>query len=210
MTDASNASRTLLFDLDAGAFAPDLCALVGAPVGALPAVVDSAGVVGETAEGVADRGPGSATSRRRCSATARAPPGRPSAPTAPAPWCWRARAGERPRPPQGLLATVAWRLGGVTTYALDGTVFVAGDVVRWLRDGLGLIERAADVEALAASVPDAGGVVLVPAFSGLGAPDWDPAARGLVTGPDRRHHAAPTSPGRRWRPSPSRSPTCWG
>ena len=114
----------------------------------------------------------------------------------------------RPSPPQGLLPTVAWRFGGATTYALDGTVFVAGDVVRWLRDGLGLIERAADVEALAASVPDAGGVVLVPAFCGSARPTRTGCARDGHRGSTaltRAHLAAPRS-----RPSPSRSPTCSG
>ncbi|MFI5255523.1 MAG: FGGY family carbohydrate kinase, partial [Candidatus Limnocylindrales bacterium] len=88
-----------------------------------------------------------------------------------------------PEPPQGLLATLAWeRETGGPTYALEGSVFVAGAAVRWLRDGLGLIESVDEVEGLAASVPDAGGVVLVPAFAGLGAPYWDPGARGSLYG----------------------------
>ncbi len=181
VTDASNASRTLLFDLDAGAFAPDLCALAGAPADALPAVVDSAGVVGETAAGVpvaallGDQQAALFGHGARAAGQAKCTYGTGAMVLA-------CTGTARPQPPDGLLATVAWRLGGVTTYALDGTVFVAGDVVRWLRDGLGLIEHAADVEALAASVPDAGGAILVPAFAGLGAPDWDPAARGILTG----------------------------
>jgi len=81
-----------------------------------------------------------------------------------------------------LLSTVAWSLGGTTQYALEGSIFIAGAVVQWLRDGLGLIRSAADVEALAASVEDSGGVVLVPAFTGLGAPHWDPYARGTICG----------------------------
>ena len=81
-----------------------------------------------------------------------------------------------------LLTTVGWQLGGQTTYCLEGAVFVAGSVVQWLRDGLGLIESAAQVEQLARTVPDSGGVYLVPAFVGLGAPYWDPYARGLVIG----------------------------
>ncbi|GDX91108.1 glycerol kinase [Planctomycetia bacterium] len=81
-----------------------------------------------------------------------------------------------------LLSTVAWRIGNRTEYALEGSVFVAGAVVQWLRDGLGIIRRSADVEALAQTVPDNGGVVLVPAFSGLGAPHWDSWARGLIAG----------------------------
>ena len=81
-----------------------------------------------------------------------------------------------------LLTTVAWHLGDRMTYALEGSVFIAGAVVQWLRDGLGLIERSADVERLANSVVDNGGVYLVPAFSGLGAPHWDPSARGTIVG----------------------------
>jgi glycerol kinase len=81
-----------------------------------------------------------------------------------------------------LLTTIAWKFGERTEYALEGSVFVGGAVVQWLRDGLGIIKSAADVEALAASVPDNGGVYLVPAFSGLGAPHWDPYARGILAG----------------------------
>ena len=81
-----------------------------------------------------------------------------------------------------LLTTIAWMLGGRTEYALEGSVFVGGAVVQWLRDGLGIISSAAEVESLAASVPDNGGVFLVPAFSGLGAPHWDPYARGMLLG----------------------------
>jgi glycerol kinase len=81
-----------------------------------------------------------------------------------------------------LLTTVAWKCGGQTEYALEGSVFIAGAVVQWLRDGLGLIRSAAEVEALAASVPDCGGVYFVPAFAGLGAPHWDQYARGAIAG----------------------------
>src|SRR5260221_527190 len=81
-----------------------------------------------------------------------------------------------------LLSTVAWQRGGRTSYALEGSVFIAGAAIQWLRDGLGIIERAADIEALAASVPDTGGVYFVPALSGLGAPYWDPHARGTLLG----------------------------
>ena len=81
-----------------------------------------------------------------------------------------------------MLATVAWRRGAHTTYALEGSVFIAGAAIQWLRDGLGLIERSAEVEPLAASVPDSAGVFFVPALSGLGAPYWDPHARGTIVG----------------------------
>jgi glycerol kinase len=89
-----------------------------------------------------------------------------------------------------LLSTIAWRIGGRTEYALEGSVFVGGAVVQWLRDGLGLFSRSSEVEALAASVPDNGGVAIVPAFAGLGAPYWDPAARGAIVGVTRGTTAA--------------------
>ena len=81
-----------------------------------------------------------------------------------------------------LLTTVAWRIGNTTHYALEGSVFMGGATIQWLRDGLGIIEKSSDVEALAASVSDTGGVYLVPAFAGLGAPHWDPTARGSILG----------------------------
>jgi glycerol kinase len=81
-----------------------------------------------------------------------------------------------------LLTTVAWRLGGATCYALEGSVFIAGAVVQWLRDGLQIIRSSSEVEDLAATVPDSGDVYIVPAFAGLGAPHWDPYARGVVIG----------------------------
>ncbi len=84
-----------------------------------------------------------------------------------------------------LLTTVAWRREGETAYALEGSMLMAGAVVQWLRDGLGIIQRSSDVEALAASVPDSGGVVMVPAFAGLGAPRWDQGARGALLGMTR-------------------------
>jgi glycerol kinase len=91
--------------------------------------------------------------------------------------------GEQPTPSRHqLLTTVAWKTQSRTDYALEGSVFVGGAVVQWLRDGLGLIRSSAEIEALAASVPDCGGVYLVPAFAGLGAPHWDPYARGTITG----------------------------
>jgi len=91
---------------------------------------------------------------------------------------------------QRLLSTVAWKVGVQTGYALEGSVFVGGAVVQWLRDGLGLIRSSVEVEALAASVPDNGGVYLVPAFAGLGAPHWDPYARGALVGITRGTQAA--------------------
>ena len=96
----------------------------------------------------------------------------------------------------GLITTIGWGLGGKVTYCLEGSVFIAGAVVQWLRDGLKMIATAADIEKLAASVPDAGGVFLVPAFVGLGAPHWNQGARGTIVGLTRGTTAASTSPGR--------------
>jgi len=90
--------------------------------------------------------------------------------------------GQPIRSRQQLVTTVAWQIGGRTDYALEGSVFIGGAVVQWIRDGLGLVRRAADIEPLAASVADNGGVYLVPAFAGLGAPHWDPYARGTIVG----------------------------
>ena len=88
----------------------------------------------------------------------------------------------RPHPQAGLLGTIAWRLGGRLTYALEGAAFVAGALIQWLRDGLGLLADAAESETLAREVDDSGGVVVVPALAGLGAPHWRPEARGLICG----------------------------
>ena len=109
-----------------------------------------------------------------------------------------------------LLTTVAWRSARAgREYALEGSVFIAGAVVQWLRDGLGSSGRSAEVEALAAAVPDTGGVYLVPAFAGLGAPHWDPYARGTITRAHARHDRGPHRARRPRGASPTRSPTCW-
>src|ERR1041385_6776277 len=89
-----------------------------------------------------------------------------------------------------LLTTIAWKIGNRTEYALEGSIFIAGAVVQWLRDGLGLIKTSAEVESLAAQVPDTGGIYLVPAFAGLGAPHWDQYARGVIAGITRGTTAA--------------------
>jgi glycerol kinase len=107
-----------------------------------------------------------------------------------------------------LLTTIAWQLVGEArpTYALEGTIFVTGAAVQWLSDALGPIRDAAETEALARSVPDNGGVYLVPAFVGLGAPYWDPGARGILTG-SRAAPVEPTSPARSWRRCATRRAT---
>ena len=106
-----------------------------------------------------------------------------------------------------LLTTVAWQIDGMTEYALEGSVFIGGAVIQWLRDSLGVIEASSDVEGFAASVPDNGGVYFVPAFAGLGTPHWDQEARGLIIGLTRGRARA-TSPGRRSNRSLSKRPIC--
>jgi glycerol kinase len=187
VTDPSNASRTLLFDLDSGAWSPELGQLLDVPLAALPTVVPSSGVIGLTdpsafcgleipVAGIA--GDQQAALFGQACFTVGS-----SKSTYGTGAFVLVNTGNVPvRSPGGLLTTVAWDLGDGLVYALEGSVFVAGAAVQWLRDGLGLIATAAQVEALAASVPDTAGVVFVPALTGLGAPDWDPAARGTILG----------------------------
>jgi glycerol kinase len=107
-----------------------------------------------------------------------------------------------------LLSTVGWTVDGRTDYLLEGSVFMGGATVQWLRDGLGIIKQSSDVEALALSVPDSGGVMLVPAFVGLGAPHWDAYARGTIVGMTRGTTAAHIARAA-VEASPTRAPSCW-
>jgi glycerol kinase len=193
-TDPSNASRTLLFDLATGDWDGELLDLFGVPRAMLPAIIPSSGVLGETAPGLFGRPiPIAGVAGDQQAALFGQVCVRPGMAK-----CTYGtgsflllNTGDRPTPSaHGLLTTAAWRIGGRTDYALEGSVFIAGALVQWLRDGLGVIRSAAEIEALAASVPDAGGVVLVPAFAGLGAPHWDPRARGTILGLTRGTTAA--------------------
>ena len=192
-TDASNASRTLLFNLKTGAWDPELLALLKIPAAVLPQVLPSCGIVAETdahwlgasvpiAGWAGDQQ--AALFGQACFA-----PG--MAKNTYGTGCFMLmNTGNQPVASRHkLLSTVAWQ-GPASSkhpmaYALEGSVFMAGATVQWLRDGLQIIDRAADVEALAASVPDTGDVFLVPAFAGLGAPDWDGQARGTLLGMTR-------------------------
>lgn len=187
VTDASNASRTLLMDLATTDWSEELCELFGVPRACLPEIVDSSQVVGQTRgleclpDGIPVAGligdQQGALFGQACFAEGLAK-------------CTYGtgafillNTGAKPVPStHGMLTTVAWRLGGTPTYALEGSAFIAGAAVQWLRDGLTLIEHAAEIESLAAQVPDTGGVVFVPALAGLGAPYWRPHARGLISG----------------------------
>jgi len=194
VTDASNASRTLLFDIHRGNWDDELLGLLAIPRTVLPLVVPSSAVVAETSgELFATRIPiagiggdqQSALFGQRC-----VMPGMVK--NTYGTGCFMLmHTGTRPVHSRNkLLTTTAWRIGGHDEYALEGSVFIAGAVVQWLRDGLGLIKASADVGPLAASVADNGGVYFVPAFAGLGSPHWDPYARGTIIGLTRGTGAA--------------------
>ena len=192
VTDASNASRTMLFDLKTGDWDDDLLTLFGVPRAMLPEVCSSsehygdagifpspvpiAGIAGDQQAalfGQVCTRPGMVKNTYGTG-------------------CFMLmHTGEKPVASRNnLLTTVAWRLGGRTEFALEGSIFIAGAVVQWLRDGLGIIRKSSDIEELAARVPDTQGVYLVPAFAGLGAPHWDPYARGILAGLTRGTTAA--------------------
>ncbi len=185
-TDATNASRTALYDIVAGRWDPELCELFGVPMACLPEVRDSAGDFGMTDPAVLGRaipirgvagdqqaalvgqacfGEGDVKSTYGTGAFLVLNTGR-----------------QLIHSSNRLLGTIAYRLNGAVTYALEGSILSAGAAIQWLCDGLGLAPSAADVQILASSVADAGGVYLVPAFTGLGAPYWDPQARGALLG----------------------------
>ena len=186
LTDASNASRTSLLPLAGSSWDEGLCDLFGVPRGALPEVVDNAGNYGKTLPellggailitGLAGDQQ-SATIGQGC-----LNPGETKATYGTGAFVLANMGGEVPRSGHRLLGTVLYQLGGTRSYALEGSVFVAGSLIKWLRDSLGIIADASETAALAASVPDSGGVVVVPALSGLGAPHWRPEARASITG----------------------------
>jgi len=186
VTDASNASRTLLFNIHTGEWDPQLLELLRIPPALLPEVLASSQVYGETAARfLAARVPISGMAGDQQAALFGQLCDRPGmVKNTYGTGCFMLmHTGDRPVVSgQNLLSTVACRIDGRTEYALEGSVFVAGAAVQWLRDGLGIIRTSGEVEALAASVPDNGGVYLVPAFAGLGAPHWDPYARGALFG----------------------------
>jgi glycerol kinase len=187
VTDVSNASRTMLLNVHTLNWDQQLLDLFGIPRELLPAVVDTSGVIGVT--GRASDLPAGIPVASLVGDQQAALYGQTCFRPGMAKCTYGTGAfllmhcGTQPvAPPPGLLSTVAWRYGGRAYYCLEGSVFVAGAAVRWLRDGLGLIASADETESLARLVPDTGGVVFVPAFAGLGAPYWDPAARGVIIG----------------------------
>ncbi len=185
-TDATNASRTLLFDIHAQAWDDALLRLFDVPPSVLPEVRDSAADFGAASPEVLGQAiPIAGVAGDQQAATAGQAcftPGMTKSTFGTGCFAVMNTGAEAVRSRHRLLTTVAWRLEGEPTYALEGSIFVAGAAVQWLRDGLRAIENAPQTEALAASLSDSGGVYLVPAFTGLGAPHWDPDARGAIFG----------------------------
>ncbi len=181
VTDVTNASRTMLYDIDRGAWDDELCELFGVPRRALPEVRPSAGEVGRTSAGVPIGGI-AGDQQAALFGQACLEPGLGKSTYGTGSFVLVNAGTRRPPAPAGLLTTVAWRIGASTTYALEAAIFVTGAGVQWLRDGLGIIERAADTEPLAASLDSNDGVYFVPALTGLGSPHWDPHARGTIVG----------------------------
>ncbi len=190
VTDASNASRTLLMNLATLAWDAELLDLFGIPKSVLPEIRGSSEVYGTTRglrafpDGVPVAGI-AGDQQAALFGQACFDPGEAKCTYGTGAFLLQ-NTGPAPVPSsRGLLTTVAWKLAGETSYALEGSSFIAGAAVQWLRDGLGLIKKAADVEELAKTVKSTGDVVFVPALAGLGAPHWRPSARGLVAGIDR-------------------------
>jgi glycerol kinase len=194
LTDVTNASRTQLFDIHRGCWDDELLALLRIPRSVLPEVVPSSHVCGDIGPNTFGAGipiAGIAGDQQAALfGQACFQPG--MAKNTYGTGCFMLMAtGAEARPSQNqLLTTIAWKTGPQLEYALEGSVFIAGAAVQWLRDGLGIIRSSAEIEPLAAAVPDNGGVYFVPAFSGLGSPHWDPYARGAIVGITRGTTAA--------------------
>ncbi|HTC59260.1 MAG TPA: glycerol kinase GlpK [Solirubrobacteraceae bacterium] len=217
VTDQSNASRTMLYDIAAGRWAPELLALLDIPERALPRV--SASAAGGSTIGASPAGGNTAATfgmtrpealhghavpvagvagdqQAALFGQACVDPGMGKNTYGTGSFALLNTGFTVPPPQPGLLSTVAWGIGGATTYALEASIFVTGAAVQWLRDGLGVIEQASDTEALAASLEGNDGVYFVPALTGLGSPHWDPHARGTIVGLTRgtgRAHLARAS-----------------
>jgi len=187
VTDATNASRTLLMDLGSLAWDEELCTILGIPQKVLPNIRGCSEIYGHTKNvpGLPDGIPICGIAGDQQAALF----GQACFETGEAKCTYGTGAfllmntGDKPVPSANrLLTTVAWHIDGKTTYALEGSAFIAGSAVKWLRDGLKIIDSASQIEAMALEVPDTGGVTIVPAFVGLGAPHWRSDARGVITG----------------------------
>jgi len=186
VTDVSNASRTMLFNINTLKWDEDLLKLLRVPASMLPEVRSSSEVYGRvsTTLGIGDVPIAGIAGDQQAALFGQMCVSPGLTKNTYGTGCFLLQnTGERPVTSHNrLLSTVAWQVGGKTMYALEGGVFIGGAVVQWLRDGLGIIAKSADVGPLAMTVPDNGGVYLVPAFAGLGAPHWDPYARGTIVG----------------------------
>jgi glycerol kinase len=188
-TDESNASRTMLYDIQQHAWSHEMCALLSIPMNALPEVRNSSGVFATTdVEGIPRGIPISGIAGDQQAALfgqACFTPGTAKNTYGTGSFVLMNVGTTCPSVVDGLLNTVAWRMNDITTYAVEGSIFVTGAAVQWLRDGLHIIDHAKEVEELALSVSDSAGVVMVPALTGLGSPWWDPYARGGIFGISR-------------------------
>ena len=186
-TEPSNACRTLLYDIDALAWSDELADVFGVPRSCLPEVRPSSGRFGVS---VPDRAAGLAVPISGIAGDQQAAlfgqacfdTGMTKNTYGTGSFVLMNLGAEHPPPTEGLLTSVAWDLGGTVAYAMEGAIFVTGAAIQWLRDGLGIIKEAAEIGPLAAGVDDTGGVYVVPAFTGLGSPWWDPYARGAIFG----------------------------
>jgi glycerol kinase len=187
VTDASNASRTLLFDIGRGVWSEEMADLFGVPLANLPEVRDSSGAISKSdpeaflgidapITGIAGDQQ-AALFGQACTAV-----GMAKNTYGTGSFVLVQTGPDRVPSKSGMLTTVAWRRGGRLSYALEGAIFITGAALQWLRDGLGIIASASDAGPIASSVSDAGGVFMVPAFVGMGAPYWDPFARGTIVG----------------------------
>ncbi|MEI6793040.1 MAG: glycerol kinase GlpK [Actinomycetes bacterium] len=188
VTDPSNASRTLCYDLQQRGWSAELCELLGVPIAALPEIRPSIGGFGPLLD---DALPGyggtplagiAGDQQAALYGQAAFQPGEGKNTYGTGSFVLVNAGTEPPQPQPGLLSTVAWGIGDKIVYAIEAAIFVTGAGVQWLRDGLGIIEEAAETEALAASLSDNQGVYFVPALTGLGSPYWDPYARGTIVG----------------------------
>jgi glycerol kinase len=187
VTDASNASRTSLFDIGRGVWSDEMAALFGVPLANLPEIRDSSGEISRSdpsaflgieapISGIAGDQQ-AALFGQACTTV-----GMAKNTYGTGSFVLMQTGAQRVPSSSGMLTTVAWRRGGRLSYALEGAIFITGAALQWLRDGLRIIESASEAGPLAASIPDSGGVFLVPAFAGLGAPHWDAYARGTIVG----------------------------
>jgi glycerol kinase len=187
VTDASNASRTLLFDIQRGAWSEEMADLFGVPLTNLPEVCDSSGAISKSdpAAFIGIEAPITGVAGDQQAALfgqACTTIGMAKNTYGTGSFVLVQTGPDRVASKSGMLTTVAWRRAGRLSYALEGAIFVTGAALQWLRDGLGIIASASEAGPIASSVPDAGGVFMVPAFVGLGAPYWDPFARGTIVG----------------------------